>query len=153
MPEGILIGGGGHNFWGDAPRGKFKPFLQNIVDEMNSAGKQVYIVSENPVFPWQPRDFIHRPFSFNSQETHSVLLKDDVYKHQKEYLDMLAEIKGAEIINGMDALCPNGECPMFDINGMPLYFDDDHLSVYGSHYLVKNLLEPYLIDIAGQSEQ
>ncbi|MCH5277323.1 MAG: acyltransferase [Desulfovibrionaceae bacterium] len=135
---------------------KFKPLLQNFVDEMNGTGKYVYIVSENPVFPQniEPRNFIRRPlFALNSFTEYPQMLRKDVYQHQKEYLDLLKEIKGAEIINGLDVFCPNGKCIMFDADEMPLYSDDDHLSVNGSRYLVKNLLEPYLLEIAGQEKE
>lgn len=138
-----------------AMNGKFKSLLQNTVDELNDAGKHVYIVSENPVFDKKynnVRNFIRRPFALNTIEF-PMMIKEDVYKHQKEYLDILKEIKGADIINGLDVFCPNGICVMFDEDGMPLYVDGNHLSPHGSRYLVKNLLEPYLLEIAGWEKE
>ena len=125
----------------------FKTWLQNFVDDLNGAGKRIYIVSENPVFPSLPRVPLNRPFVLSPRSA-AIIAKDEVYEHQKVYLDTLAGIHGAEIINGMDLFCPDGQCSMFAKNGTPLYVDDDHLSAYGGVYLVENLLEPYLSAIA-----
>ena len=88
---------------------KFLPLLQNLVGELRGMGKRVYILGENPVFPYrnQPKDFVARPFSILPQKSEPpTLAREDVYRHQKDYLDMLSAIEGAEIINGIDFLCP-----------------------------------------------
>lgn len=62
---------------------------------MINIGKHVYIISENPVFPecYQPRDFIFRIFKLNfNHDNYPVMQKEDVYRHQKEYLNVLEEI-------------------------------------------------------------
>jgi hypothetical protein len=141
----------GYKDWEGGQGDKFKPFLQKLVDELRAAGKTVYIVSENPVFSYQPRDFIGRPFSRKKSKP-PILAREDVYRHQKGYLDMLSAIRGAEIINGIDFLCPDNACSMFSKDGLPLYSDDDHLSINGSRYMVKKLLEPYLVHISLLSE-
>lgn len=126
----------------------FQSKLQKTVDTLRSFGKHVFIVTENPVFPFTPQDFFHKfKFTTNSREE-AWISKESVYEHQKEYLQMLNKIKGAEIINGLDVFCPHDKCSMFDENGNSLYYDDDHLSIYGSHYLTENLLAPYLEKIA-----
>ena len=71
--------------------------------------------------------------------------KKDVLARQQEYLDVLKDIKGAKIIYTLDAFCPTNECLLFNEQGLPLYWDDDHLSVHaGGNFLVDKVLEPYL---------
>lgn len=123
--------------------------LQDTVDKLRSMGKQVFIVSENPVFPFSPHDF--RKYSFIVfTSLKPCISKESVYENQKEYLQMLNGITGAEIINGVDVLCPHDECSLFDENGNSLYIDDDHLSMYGCEYFTENLLAPYLEKIAAE---
>lgn len=125
--------------------------LQDVVNTLRSLGKHVIIVSENPVFPFSPKDFFRKYSFIKSSDSNALvpwLSKKDVYENQKDYLQMLNEMTGAEIINGLDVFCPNDKCSLFDENGNSLYYDDDHLSVYGSEYLTKNLLAPYLERIA-----
>ncbi len=119
----------------------FKPWLQKLIDELLEGGKRVYILSENPVFPALPRIPLDRPFAL-SEFRPPVMKREDVYNHQKAYLDMLSTLQGATIINGMDVLCPDGECPLY-LDGIHLYGDDDHLSAYGGRYLVENLLATF----------
>lgn len=121
--------------------------LQDTVNTLRSYGKHVIIVSENPTFPFIPQDFF-RKYSFIKNSHEPWLSKESVYENQKEYLQMLNEITGAEIINGLDVFCPNNTCTMFDENGNSLYYDDDHLCSNGSEYLTENLLAPYLEKIA-----
>lgn len=127
----------------------YKELLQNTVDILHESGKEVYIVSENPVIPVNPRPFI-RQFTFALPPVEPWVPKESVYENQREYLAMLSEIKGAEVINGIEVFCPHDKCSKFDENGIPLYRDFDHLSIYGSKYLTKNLLEPYLVKIANE---
>lgn len=42
---------------------------------------------------------------------------------------------GVKILDPLPYLCPDGRC-WGDLNGRPLYFDDDHLSEYGNRLLV-----------------
>ncbi len=130
----------------------FKPWLQKLVDELRSVGKRVYILGENPIFPYPVQVLIRRPFFNLVAEPSLVVTKDAVYAHQKEYLDMLTDIHGAEIINGIDVFVRGNECSMRSEDGFFLYTDTNHLSAYGGAYLVKNLLEPYLSAIAERRE-
>lgn len=119
--------------------------LQEIVNVLQSHKKHVFIVSENPVFPFAPQDFF-RNYSFILKEP--WISKESAYENQKEYLSMLTKIKGAEIINGLDVFCPHNKCSLFDENNNSLYLDENHLCNHGSEYLTKNLLAPYLERIA-----
>lgn len=119
------------------PRGVYFKSLQKTVDYLNAYNKKVYLVSENPELYYQPRACISRPFRAPSRDC-SVKL-DDVLDRQREYLDGLASISGATIINSLDFFCPDGDCLVFD-DGKLLYYDANHLSVSGSFFQARNIV-------------
>ncbi|MDR1911878.1 MAG: hypothetical protein LBQ52_05985, partial [Helicobacteraceae bacterium] len=124
----------------------FRDKLQTSVDRLNAAGKKVYILAENPelpsyartlkdMLPIQPLQFIQEKYSY----------KQEVLDKQKVYLETLNEIKGATIIHVIDAFCPSDKCLLLDESGLPLYRDNDHLSVNaGGRFIVEKVLKPYL---------
>lgn len=138
----------------------FNLLLQDTINTLQGFGKKVHIVSENPVYPVLPLFYLSRQISFkkfispaHEEYLNQFTVKENVYEHQKDYLSMLQGLEGAEIINGLDVFCPHDACLPYDENQMLLFYDDDHLSVYGSQYLVKNLLEPYLVKIADENDK
>ncbi|MDR1889336.1 MAG: acyltransferase, partial [Zoogloeaceae bacterium] len=122
----------------------FRDGYQVAVDRLRQAGKEVFIVTENPEWPINIRDMLPvQPLRPRREMFH--LYKKDVQERQQEYLDILKDIKGAEIIYTLDAFCPADECLLLNEQGLPLYFDDDHLSAHaGGKFLVDKVLEPYL---------
>lgn len=75
-------------------------------------------------------------------------LKADAHARQKTWLgilDKLAKISGVTVLRGtLDAFCPGETCLMFTEDGLPLYFDDDHLSQAGSDKVAREIIAPYL---------
>jgi hypothetical protein len=148
------IGDGKAGFYGNASG--LASATQSTIDRLNRIGKTVYVVAENPVWPGmgqgndpqyiralvkvQPLLDYFKPVR---KEIH--LYKKDVLEHQKEYLEMLKNLKGATIIQSIDAFCPTDECLLFNDEGLPLYWDDDHISQRtGGRFLVEKVLKPYL---------
>jgi hypothetical protein len=123
---------------------KFSANYQVAVDRLRQVGKEVFIVAENPEWPRDIRDvFPFQPLRPWREMPH--LYKKDVQKEQQKYLDILKNIKGAEIIYTLDAFCPTDECLLFNEQGLPLYWDGNHLSAHaGGKFLVDKVLEPYL---------
>jgi hypothetical protein len=126
--------------------------VQPVIDSLRKLGKEVFVVAENPVLPFDPRKLLDvQPFrqtlrgllgSTNDPFHHG---RTDVLEHQKEYLAALDRLRGATVIHSIDAFCPAEECLLFDEQGGLLYRDDDHLSTYaGGRFLVEKLLKPYL---------
>lgn len=123
----------------------FQGWWQGIADTLKAAGKEVIIVGDNPELFADPHDYVKRPFLFTKRErAFPVLLKQDVLAYQKEALALLHEIKGATVISPVDAFCASGECRVFDEEGVPFYYDDDHLSEAGSEFQARQLFLPYL---------
>jgi peptidoglycan/LPS O-acetylase OafA/YrhL len=120
----------------------FEKDLQDAVDRLNAAGKQVFIVSENPELTTSPRDHIARPLRHAAPAPPQP--KAVMIERQKDYMGLLYDITGATVVYSLDVFCPRDECLMFDERGLPLYYDDDHLSNAGSDFQAKRLLSPYL---------
>ncbi len=55
-----------------------------------------------------------------------------------QILDIIAERYGALIISPIDLMCTN-QC-IIQIEGSPIYRDDDHLSPFGARWIVPNLM-------------
>ncbi|MBQ4132119.1 MAG: acyltransferase [Desulfovibrionaceae bacterium] len=127
----------------------YEAFLQNVINRLNGIGKRVYLVSENPVFAEHPKNFIKRPFRLCGTESFPVMALSEVREHQYDYLQMLARLENATVIYSLDSFCPDEECRMFSDNGVPRYYDRDHLSMdEGSRYQAEKVLAPYLEAIA-----
>ena len=122
----------------------FSKKLQSSVDKLAQAGKEVFIITENPELPLSIRDVLPiQPLRPMHEMIH--LYKKDVLARQQEYQALLQGIKGAKIINTLDAFCPTDECLLQNEQGLPLYYDDNHLSVHaGGKFLVDHVLAPYL---------
>ncbi|MDR1856656.1 MAG: acyltransferase [Desulfovibrio sp.] len=122
----------------------YRQSLQEYVDRLNSLGKNVYIVAENPELPINLRDYIPRPLRPDMLIKLPEIRLDYVMGRQSAYLRLLQEIHEATIIETIPKFCPGGTCRMFTDDGMPLYNDDDHLSLVGSVFQAKEIFMPYL---------
>jgi hypothetical protein len=128
---------------------------QQTIDQLRQMGKSVYLVAENPVWPGMGKDptaYIRalvqaQPLRnyFNPKIKEIHLYKKDVLEHQKEYLEALKSLKGVTVLHTIDAFCPEDECLLLDKSGLPLYWDDDHLSQRtGGKFLLEKVLKPHL---------
>ena len=67
----------------------------------------------------------------------------DVQQAQKPYMQVLEKIHNVTFIPTIDHFCPTEKCIILNEEGIPLYYDIDHLNNTGSLFLAK-YLEPYL---------
>ncbi|MDR1349268.1 MAG: acyltransferase, partial [Zoogloeaceae bacterium] len=128
-------------------RGKefFVQKTQASIDNLLQMGKEVYLVADNPDLPFNIRSiFSIQPLLLMNRKK-AALYKTGVLTHQKVYLQALQELKGAKILYTLDAFCPENECLLFNENGLPLYYDYNHISIHaGGEFLVQRVLAPYL---------
>ncbi|GHV08674.1 acyltransferase [Campylobacterota bacterium] len=119
--------------------------LQTVIDKIKMDNREIFIVEENPVLPHDIRTYLFsHPFVKSDKNVH-YLTRSEILEQRKESRKMLAELKGATIIYTIDVFCPIDQCLLTDENGLPLYVDDDHLSLNaGGNFLINHALKPYL---------
>jgi len=136
------------NFKGEVMNNKYrvsildyKNCLQRTVQALAKVGKKVYIVTENPEFKENVYHKLPRPL--RRAKPIIGLAKSEVMEWQREYLQMLDQIDGAQVVNLLDVFCPDPsrECIAFSPTGLPLYFDLDHLTSIGSIFQAESLKE------------
>ena len=98
---------------------------------------EVYVTRPVPEFPVNiPKVLGHR-LIINSDEK-VIMPKSDYIQRSKlafEAQDEASKKCGIHILNTTSYFCDSNKC-YSDKNGIPLYFDDDHLSVYGANQLI-----------------
>ena len=95
----------------------------------------VFYMLENPELDFYPKQTIIRPFiNFMINEQIS---KDLYLLRMQKYRFLFAkdDETGVIFLDPMDVLCQTNSCKYFDHNY--LYRDDDHFSVYGSHFIIE----------------
>ena len=124
------------------PREVYWESLSSIIQQLLSAGKQVYLLYPIPELPAHISK-LATPFSIFNKEplvdlkettSHTYYLERNAYIIEK--LNSLPQHANLITIKPFDALCSSNHCPA-TIDGKALYFDDNHLSLIGA----KRLLE------------
>ena len=102
-----------------------------------SKNNPVFVTRPTPEFPKSiPKALAHK--AIINSETRMSISKADYMQRSKlayEAQDEAAEKCGVKILETKDFFCDNNYCYP-DKNGIPLYFDDDHLSIYGADQLI-----------------
>jgi peptidoglycan/LPS O-acetylase OafA/YrhL len=122
---------------------KFMDAVFETVQSLADDGKLIILLGKAPVhedydrlclekavsFPWMICEYPDKPLSMQILESNKKL-QEFASQHQNvEYYDF------------NKFLCPNGYCSVYDENGYPLYYDDQHLSLDGSWRLGKQIYE------------
>jgi len=122
------------------PMNEFKPVLKRLT----AAGKQVYVIDENPTFPFDPQ---------RCKFQVAPLVPQDCTQPADEYLsrpglDLPAlisvtdSVPGAKFISVSGYFCQQGTCDMTKGNSV-LYRDPGHLNLIGSPYEVNRIIEDH----------
>ncbi|MFV5369498.1 acyltransferase family protein [Acinetobacter junii] len=102
-----------------------------------SKNNPVFVTRPTPEFPRNvPKTLAHK--AIINSETRMSISKAEYMQRSKlayEAQDEAVEKCGVKILETKDFFCDNYYCYP-DKNGIPLYFDDDHLSVYGADQLI-----------------
>lgn len=122
--------------------------LIKIIDRVKGMGKEIIVVAENPELDHDPRTAITRAFNGSKWNLERLKLKKkDVLDWQKpnfKALEIVRKETGAKILSSIDAFCPGEDCLVLDESGLPLFLDDDHVSVEGSKFQAKKIMAPAL---------
>lgn len=102
-----------------------------------SKDRDVYIVKPVPELGFNVPASMGRSMIFNVPTRVSVTL--DQYNKRNSFalktLDLAADQCGAKLLDPIPYLCGKDTC-WGDVDGLPIYFDDDHLNERGSEILI-----------------
>jgi hypothetical protein len=121
------------------PAAKLASSAQISINRLSKSGKIIFYVTENPELNYSAESCLDRPFK--SVVRNCAVDKTEVLKRQYDYLKEFNKLENVKVIDSLSIFCPNNKCIVFDENGALLYADDDHLSVAGSKFQAKKLLE------------
>lgn len=116
---------------------QFASGLQRTIDQLVGWGKTVYYVTENPELARAPEACSPRPF--RSAPKDCGLGLDTVLSRQSNYRRIVTKLTNVTVIDSLAGFCPDALCKVTD-DGLLLYADADHLSVAGSRFQARFLL-------------
>ena len=115
----------------------FASNMQKTILSLVNSGKDVVIVSSIPEVGHHVPRYVARKY-FSSIQIEKVNNHKYFYIRQRFLLNLfsnLDKIDGVTIIYPHIKLCVQEQSCLYQINGQPLYYDDDHLSVRGATYI------------------
>ncbi|HUQ98887.1 MAG TPA: acyltransferase family protein [Gemmatimonadaceae bacterium] len=106
--------------------------LQEEIQRLRNAGKQVFIVLSNPqAAAFNPTSLLpgRLPFlsKYNPVKSIPRIEHDGFASFTNYHLRELARATGANVINPADYLCTSTECPTVGSGGDPIYKDGNHM--------------------------
>jgi len=118
----------------DTPEGKGKAMteLDELLKKIAKHGKKIFLVLNIPTgSELDPKGIYPRNFTGSTESRKKILTKEFFVKENGALLSeiaLTARKNGAEVIDPLDYLCTNGICIAEDENGIPIRFDDGHLT-------------------------
>ena len=117
-------------------------YTNNLTDHMINTiceftkNRPVYLVRPTPEIKQHVPNTMFRSLALNNKA--SITIRRDEYIKRQEAAfkmqDEAIERCGAKMLDPTPYLCDSKYC-YGDIDGIPLYYDDDHLSSYGSEII------------------
>lgn len=117
--------------------------LRKSIEELGNAGKQVVLVYPVPTAPVNVPEILARRMLKGYLPDSIATDKGKYLKNTKYALDFLDSLSLPYIfrVRLQDRLCNKATCSVYE-DGSPLYFDDNHLNIFGARYVLP-LFEPY----------
>lgn len=121
----------------------FKDGLMRTVKGLVKSGKNVYFVMDVPEVSFDPsselgkQEYLKNLFGGSDRVSAYVSL-DNYENRNKQVLDAYEAVKQTTAVEKLDlykAVCRDDKC-FLSYDGKSLYFDDNHLSRFGSNYVV-----------------
>lgn len=116
----------------------FKLGLTRTISTLQEMGRDVIIIAPLPEIGYDvpSATFIA---SRTGRDVNQIIApsQEEYLKRNRRTLEILEDYKkkyGIQVIEPWKALCQGGYCRA-TVDGIPLYRDDDHLSVFGSEYI------------------
>lgn len=113
-----------------------KTGYERTVQALVAAGKAVVLISENPIYHFDPPAFLALTQNFGGDPTKTqapaTRLQTGKSGRWRQFLEALAGASGASLVDPSDAFCSQEHCRLYDRTAGVLYFDSFHLSVAGA---------------------
>jgi len=122
----------------------FEESLVRTIGSLERAGKNVYFVMDVPEVPYDVPsemgkiEYFKHIFPALTSFVTSALPYSHYQERNELVFQVLEKVKAktnVKVVNIQDILCKDGECKLTE-GGKSLYADDDHLSVFGSEYVI-----------------
>ena len=115
--------------------------LRATIKELQSAGKQVGVFLQVPELGFRVDECTGRPFSIahGPARVPCSIPRDVVMARQSRYRNLIAEMEkefGIAVYDPLPWLCDESACQAV-ADGHVLYFDDNHLGVFGSSWALR----------------
>ena len=119
--------------------------LEATLSRLSAAShiEDVYYFLENPELDFLPKETLPRPFDLWGITTLQSTIPRDLYRvrmaaYRKIVTQTISALGNVTVLDPEPYLCRGNRCFAY-AEGNFLYADDDHLSVFGSHYLAKKM--------------
>ena len=124
-----------------------KIILQNIeifINKIKNLDKDIYIVMPTPEMGWEIPNNLARNFYFkNKIEKNTLSISKKVFNERNSDIDKffvnLKKNYNLNLIYPNDIFCDDLRC-FSHKNNVPLFFDDDHVSIEGAKLLSKKII-------------
>lgn len=122
----------------------FEESLVRTIGSLERAGKNVYFVMDVPEVPYDVPsemgkiEYFKHVFPALTSFVTSALPYSHYQERNELVFQVLEKVKSktnVKVVDIQDILCKDGECKLTE-GGKSLYADDDHLSVFGSEYVI-----------------
>lgn len=122
----------------------FEESLVRTIGSLERAGKNVYFVMDVPEVPYDVPsemgkiEYFKHVFPALTSFVTSALPYSHYQERNELVFQVLEKVKSktnVKVLDIQDILCKDGECRLTE-GGKSLYADDDHLSVFGSEYVI-----------------
>lgn len=120
-----------------ARHGAITAELIKFVGALSSRGIAVYIVESIPEVGWN----VPKALFLGGKHTQNVTTSHDVYKKRvlplQSFYEKLLTMDGVTILKASEIFCDGSTCAASE-NGVPFYYDSNHLSIFGAEILMKS---------------
>ena len=121
--------------------------LEQTLSQLKESGKKLIFLKDVPTMPFNVRSCLPRSGKGDDWDSSVCVsdrasLEDKTSSLNKALDKQFASMPDLSVIDLMDGICNEEICFGATENRL-LYLDDNHLSIYGSHYVVGNLHEDF----------
>lgn len=122
-------------FGGYARNPEFLPELKQTIKSLVSHGKKVTVIGQAMGFSRYDRFCRQKSLKINI-DCEEIFTTDDVIVNtiNRELKDMASHIPKLSYVDFNSLICPSGMCSPY-YKGQPIYYDNGHISMAGSHAL------------------